>query len=55
MGGNHGALGDVMTVFGPLASGDGFTLDGHRQVDDSTLSDHVAFLILDIKLIIGIN
>lgn len=54
MGSNHGPMGDVTTILGPLACRDGFTLNGYRQVDDPTLSDHIALFIFRIQLIVRI-
>lgn len=54
MGGDHGPVGDVMAILGPLTCRNGFTLDWHRQADDSTLPHHVAIFVLRIKLVIRI-
>lgn len=54
VGSDHGPVGDVSAVLGPLAGWKRFALDGHRQTDNSTLSDHEAFLVFWIQLIVGI-
>lgn len=52
--GNHGPMGNVTTILCPLDSWDGFTLNRYGQMEDSALSHHVTFLILTIKLVVGI-
>lgn len=54
IGGDHGPVGDVAAVLGPLTCRYGFTLDGHRQADDSALPHNVALLVFLVKLVIRI-